>query len=265
LPADKNAAFLQPRGEGEVLFMLEVSVEPKMQYFQAAAGSLSITKALDDQAQALRRVDEGNVGGVAPGIAFMPLMPNQTGQRQQIPLRLKLGEKKAKELKELSGNLSAEVLAPPSALITVKDVLKSAGKTARGADGGELQVIEVSKTANGEHQLKIRLTYPPGNNPFMPFLRGPGGGAVQIQIGGVGLNPGVMPKQPDLPVLLDAKGKEFPLVSLPSQRMQGNVNGITRELTMVFRGEGEPDRLVLNGQSLATVPVAFTFKNVPLP
>ena len=72
------------------------------------------------------RKEYGLAGAVqiaVPARLIAPAPFGQYGQRQYLTVRLKLGEKKAKALKELTGNFSAQVLAPTEALMTVDNVL----------------------------------------------------------------------------------------------------------------------------------------------
>src|SRR5262249_51647092 len=110
-----------------------------------------------------------------------------------VTVRLKRGEKNAKTLKELTGSLNAEALTDTEALVSIDNILKAAGKSAKAKDGGSLQVQSVDKLANGDIQVKIAMENLGGQN----FFRGMPGGVViqgqavvqfrQIQIGGNGM------------------------------------------------------------------------------
>jgi hypothetical protein len=252
-------------------FLLDVAAEPRLQNF-SLVGTPRIDKAIDDQGQslmlAMQPMPPQPVNGpfARPAIARVA-MP--FGMVNQAPIRLKLGEKAAKALKELRGSFTASALMPTEPLITVDNILKAAGKTIKGANGGAINVTAVDKMDNGDYQVKISMeNIPGGNNPFMG-AGGGGFGQVQIRLGGGGnvMINGVAPNQ-SLPTLVDAKGKSFQLVNIPQRGMQIN-NGVMRQdLTLVFRpnaGQGDPARLVLNGQRTVTFQVPFSFTNVPLP
>jgi hypothetical protein len=218
----------------------------------------------------------GGAGGGA--VIGRPGYYYPVGQFQRlVPVRLKLGEKKAKQLKELSGNIPVQMLAPPEAIITVENVLKAAGSKTQGKHGGEIEVVGIEKQANGEYKVQIRLQQPPNVNfnvmPAPVQIMPAQGGNAQIQIGIAPAQPGggrvpAVRNVYGLPMLVDAKGKEYELVAIPQQQYRGAANGmVTREVTMVFRarqGQGEPAQLVLTGSRPVSVPVPFTLRDVSL-
>ena len=280
--------------QGALQFMLDAAAEPRLQGFRII-GAPTIEKALDDQGQSLAAAmapmdpngqDPAVGGGIAIGgrgvvvingnvvINGMSTMPGMPGQKQQALVRLKPGEKQAKKLKELKGNLTAEVIIPNETLITVDNVMKAAGETVKGKNGGAITIQSIEKTGNGDYKVKINMETPPGgNNPFGGMF---GGGAVmiqnvQIQVGGGGFGggfPGSGPIQGSgLPELVDAKGNKLPLVQIPSRSMNVNNGQMTQEVVLVFRAskdQGEPVRMVLFGNRTTTVQVPFAFQNVPM-
>src|SRR5207244_16490 len=139
-------------------------------------------------------------------------------------LEVRLGEKQAKALAELSGHLSGQLLAQSDPLIVVDDIFNAGGKTARGDKGGQIEVFAVEKKGDGEVQVQLRLESPP---PQADGLRAA-----------------------NLPALLDAKGESYQLVQVPSRGRRTNGRVITQELTLLYRanpGQGDPSKLVLNG------------------
>jgi hypothetical protein len=277
VPYDRNSmSGFREKSQGETLLILEVCAEPKLTNFHVE-GSARVDKADDDQGQALTAVLDPMPNVAAP--AAVPVAPggrrilrqsidfaSATGSnRVLVPVRLKLGEKQAKSLKELAGSVTVECLSTPQALLTIDDVLKSAGKTVKGKDGGSMEVVEINKNASGEVRLKVRLVsvFDGGPGAIMP------GGigrvrAIQIGIG----QPGNIANATGMPALEDAKGKAYHLTQIPSRSMNGNGNVFTQEMTLVYRptdGMGEPARLVIRGQRTAHVQVPYRFTNVPLP
>src|SRR5207244_13027097 len=104
---------------------------------------------------------------------------------RQAALRLKLGDKAAKSLKELKGSFTASALMPTEPLITMDNVLKSAGKTAKGANGGAIHLKAITKMDNGDYQVQISMeNVPGGNNAFGGM--GVAVQQIQIQVGGGG-------------------------------------------------------------------------------
>jgi len=254
---------------GQAGFLVDISAEPRLQDL-SLIGIPRIDKAIDDQGQSLMMAMEpmpqqqANANFAARRIA----MPTNANQRQAL-IRLKLGEKAAKSLKELKGSFTASALLPTEPLITMDNVLKSAGKTVKGANGSAINLKAITKMDNGDYQVQITMeNMPGGNNPL-----GGMGVAMQINIrvgggGNVVIN-GFQPvNNRSLPTLVDAKGRSYQRVDVPEHELQVN-NGVARQnVTLVFRpsaGQGEPARLVLNGQRTVNFQVPFTFTNVPLP
>jgi len=261
LPGNGNQA-------GQAGFLVDISAEPRLQDL-TLIGTPRIDKAIDDQGQSLmmamgpmpQQPANGNIA--ARRIA----MPANANQRQAL-IRLKLGEKAAKSLKELKGSFTASALLPTEPLITMDNVLKSAGKTAKGANGSAINLKAITKMDNGDYQVQIAMENMPGGNNL-----GGMGVAMQINIrvgggGNVVIN-GFQPvNNRSLPTLVDAKGRSYQRVDVPEHELQIN-NGVARQnVTLVFRpsaGQGEPARLVLNGQRTVNFQVPFTFTNVLLP
>jgi hypothetical protein len=267
--------------QGERMVWLEVSAEPRLQQF-ALTGRPQINKAVDDQGQSLTVAGDalppanpavGPAIAAFPAMAQLPMIPAQRVGGQTAMVRLKAGEKPAKALKELAGSLTAQLLAPTEALIKIDDVLKAAGKAVKGKDGGSMEVVSIGKEANGDYKVQVRLANVPAMNPFGGAIM-PGGAQiqvqqVQVQIGGGGqvIIQGGLAGGSNRPALVDAKGRPFQLVAMPSQSMQAGPGGFTQEMTLVFRptdGQGEPASLVLNGQRTITVAIPFRLENVPL-
>ncbi|MCI0738493.1 MAG: hypothetical protein L0Y72_05570 [Gemmataceae bacterium] len=262
---------------------LDVAAEPRLQNFMLA-GAPTIEKAVDDQDQPLERAADqpqeiplrGNpVPAPLPAILppnadiALPFSPFQ-GNRQ-VQIRLKAGEKEAKSLKELSGTLTAQVLIPSETLLSVDNVLKSAGQTTKGKNGDAVHVTSIDKMDNGDYKVQLRLENAPGQNAF-----GALNGAVQIQmqlqvqgnivIEGAGA-PAPFANTPGLPDLVDAKGNKYKIKQIPARRMNFNNGVATQELTIVYgggEGQGEPVRLLVTGPRMANITIPFAFKNVPL-
>ncbi len=260
---------------------LDVAAEPRLQNFMLA-GAPTIEKAVDDQDQSLERTAEQAppqpelvpfrpVPAILPPNAdiALPFAPFQ-GNRQ-VQIRLKAGEKEAKSLKELAGILTAQVLIPSETLLSVDNVLTSAGQTTKGKNGDSLHVTSIDKMDNGDYKVQLRLENAPGQNAFGAF-----NAAVQIQmqlqvqgnivIGEAGA-PAPFANTPGMPELVDAKGNKYKIKQIPSRRMNFNNGVATQELTIVYGGgEGlaEPDRLLVTGPRMANITIPFAFKNVPL-
>jgi hypothetical protein len=310
LPADPNL-FGNPQAD-EQMFILEVTPEPKLQWQGMA--NLQIEKAIDDLDQKLAQYVQQNDGNPLqdrPAIGIARPVPNRRIQpqwgysslRQIIPARLKKGVKEAKLLKEVSGVASVEVRTPPEPMITVENVLKSAGNTVKGDNGGNIKVIEASKDNDtGIVKIRVQLDYPPeimpaGQNggggvminPGGPIRRFPGGGPipvppiapqppqqqvqqfqVQVQVQGQAQAVPALRVQriagADGLALIDEKGNTL----VPTQMqvgIQGGPGGFVQDITMEFKLEKDapaPAKLVFTGTRLATLDVPFKLKDVPL-
>src|SRR5262249_3160698 len=91
------------------------------------------------------------------------------GLHQIVAVRLNKGEKASKSLMELTGVIAAQILAPAAPAITVEKIMEAAGKEVKGAEGGRIKVIEVTKNPNGQIVVKFELEQPPNVFPANPF------------------------------------------------------------------------------------------------
>jgi hypothetical protein len=170
-----KSQMVVPALEGEVVLALEIAPEPKLQ-MQRLQG-IKIDKAIDDQGQERSQVMANEVPGApgvpvplpAPGlarpaIARAPVMI-WGGFHQQTPVHLKKAEKVAKSLKELKGTVSAQMLSESRPLITVDNLLKAAGKTVKGTDGGSIKVLEVNTEDREKGTLRFEFEQPQGVFP----------------------------------------------------------------------------------------------------
>jgi hypothetical protein len=275
VPYDRNTmSWIPTKSTGETLLILEVCAEPKLSNFRIG-GSARVAKAIDDQGQALDPAMDPMPNAAAVGNGPAVVMPIQMGNpymtgsnRELVPIRLKLGEKQAKGLKDLVGGVTAECLSPPMELLAIDDVLKAAGKSAKAKDGSGMELVEINKQENGDVRLKVRLDSGQGDNALPGAVRIMRGGMVQqIQIAGApGGGFGGPANANGMPSLVDAQGKAYQLVSIPQRNLRGVNNVFTQEL--LFRpsaGQGEPTRLVLQGRRNAHVQATFSFKDVPVP
>jgi hypothetical protein len=267
-----------PQDRKEISILLETTAEPRLQGF-TVVGSPRIGKALDDQGQELAVAEDKQVGDPNAAVARARLaelrarqlaMTAGSSRDSTVVVRLKAGDKQAKTIKELSGSISAQVLAPTEPLITVEKVLQAAGTTAKGKKGGAIKVDSIDKLANGDIKVKLEIEPPPANNP----IRGPGGANVQevqiqIQVIGGGQVVQAFPStSPNLPALLDGKGRAYQVAGPIETGVQANNGQVIQVLTVTYRpeaGQGDADRLVLSGQRTVTVQVPFSLRNIPLP
>jgi hypothetical protein len=287
-----------PTRDDESNIGLQISLEPKLLWRRFT--KLRLDKAVDDQGQALDEAAApanapapGNGGPFGPGggVGFM-LPPDgdlgfYSGANLYTSMRLKKGDKPAKMLKELKGTLSAEIFGPIKPIITVDNLLKAAGKTVKGKDGGSLEVLEVVKGDDDQVAVKLALD-PPSDSAIggvatagvvavAPALPGPGG-VLPAPAPGAKVPPPPAPAGAAIVVgvpvnaqevemsLVDAKGK-------PVQTAHHIVNyragdkGYTHmhEFTLQLPKDQDTIKLVFSGRRLATIDVPFTLTDVPLP
>jgi hypothetical protein len=159
--------------DGQILVGLKVSPEPKIRWQTLV--NLRVTKAVDDQGQTLTPMMD-NVPGVgappapfggfggARGIRMLPVggpwaVNSYGGLHQYLSVRLKKGEKASKQLKELSGTITAQVLGEPEVHIHTDAILKSSGKAYKGKAGGQIKVNGV-QVNNGRVTVRVELEQP---------------------------------------------------------------------------------------------------------
>jgi hypothetical protein len=196
----EKADVFGPANEKEILLGLEVKAEPKLQI--QVLQNVRVEKAMDDKGQNLTQaVAEVPAIPNGPGPRALPAIPVRRGfffGNTMIPLHLKKGEKESKSLKELTGVISAQVLAPAAAAITADKIMDAAGKEFKGAEGGKIKVLEVTKADNGQITVKFELEQPPAVFPANPF--GPVNGPFPLPGGRpVPLPPGALPLPPPVP------------------------------------------------------------------
>jgi hypothetical protein len=157
--------------ETPLLVSMQVATEPKFQF--RGVSSARITKAIDDNDQALSQIAPGE-DGEGPAIANVPPgrfiirggpmamgMSPMMGGPGNTTIPLKKGEKASKSLKELSGRLTLQMLDAPEALISVENVLQAGGKTTKGKAGGAIKVVDATRTEEGQITLQVEIDAPP--------------------------------------------------------------------------------------------------------
>lgn len=269
----KNLPAGIARGANPIL-VLEAGAEPRLQGFQIQ-GTPVIHKAIDDQGQELTVIDPPKVDGapmVGEDIAMiLPFPgPGTVGpQTRQKTLTFKRGEKPSKNIKELSGTVTAQTIIPNEVVVRMEKVLEAAGKTVNSAAGGALTLNTIEKLADGSVRVSMRLeNLQP--NPFggMGFGGGGivvnGGAVIEIRGGGVVMG-GAMPS--GMPDLVDAKGNKFTFGGTSAMRTSINNGQISQDVTVTYRptgSTGNPASLVLFGTRTVNIQIPFTFRDVPL-
>lgn len=183
------------------------------------------------------------------------------------------------QIRELAGKLTMQVDLQNETLARIDKVLDASGKSADGANGGQMTVKSIKKLPDGNIEANISLEnmFP---NPFGANIVVNGKGGVVIR-GNVIINGGNMVIGPngvrisssgtgstkDIPDLLDAKGQKFKKAVFDDNFVMSN-NSSSRTARIVFQpnaGQAEPTELVLYGTRTYTIAVPFHFENVRLP
>jgi hypothetical protein len=261
----------QKKGPGEALLALEVAAEPTLRWDQVIG--LRIDRAVDDQGQLLPQLPTSFTKPAAPaprntgtitvnGVTLSPDSPAAEGYKQ-APVRLKRGEKPAQSLKELSGTLTGLVRSPVEPLVTVEDVLRSAGKTFPGARAGAVKMLSVKQEDSGRVHLVFQVETPPRK---IDDASAPPAPNMTVMINGrlIG-QPDEEPLGAANFALLDAQGRPFKAVKATNT---GRQSGAAQELEFLYEptaGQGEPSQFIYRGRWAAIVEVPFRFRDVPLP
>jgi hypothetical protein len=256
----------QSKGEGEALFVLEVTAESRLRW-QKAAG-LRIDKAIDDQGRALAPLPvsfkqaPANPGRGSIVVNGVPLEapPDDGPAARLVPVKLRQPLKPATRLKELSGVIVAQVRAAPQALVTVDDVLKAAGRTVQGVHGGSVRVLE-GRQEDGRVMLRLQVepaTRALSDPPVLPIR-----GRVIINGRELGADDDLLSALNF--ALLDDKGKPF---RTAKAMHTGRRVGAAQEYELTYEpepGQGRPAKFVYTDRRTVSLEVPFTLKDVPLP
>jgi len=275
LPAGTHLLTNQPKGAGEILFALGLGLEAQVPLQRII--NVRIDQATDEHGQALTVLAANPAPAADPDAPIFlgnlngrPQAIASTAGQTQLPIRLKAGAQPAKRLKELTGLVALEIRTPPEPVMTMDDILKAAGKTVKGAQGGALTVREVTTQDDGQVRIKVELDQPPETN--QPNAQAGGiqmqgnvifGGMVRIgdnSLGGLFGRLGLS--------LVDGKGEPFSLAGHQTHQVRINNNQVTHETTLLFKpqaGQGAPAKLIYTATRPATVEIPFTLKDVPLP
>ena len=246
------------------LFLVEVTPQPKTAWHNVV--DLRIDKALDENGQDLAssldtRSDLSRIAVMGTGASVWDA---QTGQPlptcRDIPVRVKSGDKPTGILREVTGVVAALVQTEEQPLITVDNILKSAGRTCVGDNGESLKLMEVERTPDGDVNLRLELADASSANAFWAMR----GGVMRPGRFRRGL--AVMDNLPPAKLLLqDSAGKTLPLRSREdATAFTGNT--LARVIVLGFHsGLSEPSKLVYSGRRTIIIEIPFTLKNVPLP
>jgi hypothetical protein len=269
-----------PGGNDEKTLPLEITPEPGLPWLGLV--SIRVDRALDEHGQTLvqpslflAQLSDLNANPYAQAmlwngnLSYYPYQQQVMGNPNHAPIRLRMAEKPTRMVKELEGLLTCQVQTPLEPLIAVENVLKAAGTTAEGVDGGTIKVVDVKRETNGQVKLKVVIQAPGQDADFMGGFGV--GRAVRInmavmkmRVNGVqaAANAGNLE-------LRDDRGVPFQLVSAGAQQqaqvMMAGQGVVEQEL--VFQpnaAQGSPAKLVYLGRRTVTVEVPFSLKDLPL-
>ena len=190
-----------------------------------------------------------NVDGMPnPGVQVNP---------RHVPIALLTKDSTSKVLKELHGVITAEVLTPPEAIVTIDDILKVKAKESTRKNDYQMAIEDRVDNANGSISYRVRVRMPAQN--FLMQMQGRRGGFAQVD--------STVAAQPNLQ-LQDAAGKAIAGINM--QIMEQSFDGITQTSLYTFvvpaKNTGlERAKLAVVGRRIATVEVPFSLKDVPLP
>lgn len=254
----------------ETCFTLELTPEPGLLCHGIV--DVRIDRAVDEHGQVL--VQPATWGGANAQASGEVLVMNGAviwdgdnetvaGNPRQMPVRLRSAKQASKTLKEVRGTLATKVQTAPQPVLTVNNILQSAGQTVRSDEAGLLKVHEVTRMKVGHIRLRVRL------ETFAPNLQNGVGRVFRVNGQGIVRGQPVPGGSGTEMQLLDATGQGFQLVSNSNTQHEFNVNGsVAQEFEMIYRpqaGQGEPVKLVLLGRKTVPLEVPFTLKDVPLP
>jgi hypothetical protein len=272
-----------PKGETEV--MLEVSVEPKLQWqnlvqvrFEeirddkkrvvAVVPPEENTKPMTEedlirlqlgalqQRQVVRKVNLG------PGVSTSSL----TASFFHTPVRLKLPDDPGQLLPSMKGVLTAQVQTPVQTLAAFDEPAKAVGKTVKAKDGAELKLVGFQEIGGGVIRVQIDMT---------PSGKGLAGGInnmimMNVQVVNVGNVRGpnnVMSYSGSPFVLRDKDDQPYNIIGMQSNT-EGNNGSWTQKYILTMQppnAKSAPKALVYSASRLATIEVPFELKNVQLP
>jgi len=266
----------------DLLFPLQVSAESRLQF--AGAISVRIEKANDEFGK-----NHEATGVVVPNansddMTFV-LLPNgammaqpASGRAGPSALRIARGDKAAKSMREITGEMTAQVRVT-EALARIDGPMKS-GMAANGPDGVSVKLNDVTTPSAGEIKMSIELGLPPEVQP-MGALAGMGGGRMAFQGGIVfqqQLAIGAKAALPPLPsgtteynglALEDAQGRRWIATHAQQESMRfGGQQGLVTQFVVTFKApatDATAARLVFSGSRPAVIAIPFAFRDVPLP
>ncbi len=183
-----------------------------------------------------------------------------------IPVTLKTGGEKVKELQELSGVLTARLIAPKDTLFTLDRVKEAGGRQVMAADGLRITVhgaaTRLTRTAVVRLTMELDATTQSFLNFQVPF-KGRGAFLTVTAHDGYGQSKG---QAPDFYLMLPS-GEMSKALSVAATAIDSTETGTRYDLEVLFDKPEKWDGvgLTAKGRRVVTVDMPFTLKNVPVP
>lgn len=272
--------LLEParRAADEIRLVVDVSVEPGVSWRQIV--DVRVDKAIDNRDGKLVQPLAGDASGVEAEAVARVLMNDMAamgrytgGDEACVMIRLK-EEHAADKLKELTGTLVAQVLAPVQEFVHVNDLPKQAGKTFRSGRGESVEISSVELQT--DNRIRLRLVFREPNSTFqlsrngrLIALNGQAGNRVIVQgnlvIAGGGRSG--LPSQ-SLDVRFFDKDDQQIHAENFSESIRIVDGEISREFDLLFspsKGNLPLEHLAWHGRRIETVDIPFRFADIPLP
>jgi hypothetical protein len=249
------------KNAGKPHLALVVKPEPKMAWYQLQ--HLGVASARDERNQAVVGAkaledfsQEVISSALEDAVSYRTVSP-----WPGAPVRIDLGHRPVKKLKELFGKIEAQVQSPPRPRWTMANILKAKGRTQRNEDGALIKVRDVRREQDGMVRILLEVSTDASNG----VMRGRGGRVRRIRfasIRGSTINAG------DRFELLDNKGNSFLRYGTDYQEVSLNGNTFTQEIEVTFQpgtNQGQAAKLVLTGSRPTIITVPFTLRDIKTP
>lgn len=268
------------RSGGEIRLSVDVSVEPGISWRQIL--DLRVDRAIDNRDRRLMQPLVGEAAGADPEVVARVFMNDMaamgryaSGDEANLVIRLK-DEKNAERLKDLSGTLVAQLVAPMQEYVRVDGVQKQTGKTFRSGRGESIEISSVEVQQGDRVRLRLAIREP--NSSFLVSrngrviaLNGQLGNRIVVQgnvvvAQGPGARSGTYPQSIDLR-FFDKDDRQIYAESL-SESIRIVDGEVFREFEFLVppgKGQSPLDHLSWYGRRIETVDVPFRFSDIPLP
>lgn len=190
----------------------------------------------------------------------------QPSRSPLVPVVIKPGAEKVKELEELSGVLTARLVAPKDTLFTIDRVKESGGRAFSPCEGLRVNFKSAATRLTSTAIVRLTMEIDPAAQNIMNFqvpFRGRGQTFMRINGGQYGDANGPAPEF----YLTMPSGETRKALSVGATTIESTETGTRYDLEIQFE---KPEKwegvgLVAKGRRVVTVEMPFTLKNVQLP